>query len=49
MNEKGLLAAPVYWANVPASVKNLFDRLLGMAGKKELLKQTIKKIERCMK
>lgn len=25
------LAAPVYWANVPASVKNLFDRLLGTA------------------
>lgn len=23
------LAAPVYWANVPAAVKNLFDRLLG--------------------
>lgn len=23
------LAAPVYWANVPAIVKNLFDRLLG--------------------
>lgn len=26
-----LLAAPVYWANVPAAVKNLFDRLLGTA------------------
>lgn len=26
-----LLAAPVYWANVPAIVKNLFDRLLGVA------------------
>lgn len=25
------LAAPVYWANVPAVVKNLFDRLLGTA------------------
>lgn len=25
------LAAPVYWANVPAPVKNLFDRLLGVA------------------
>lgn len=25
------LAAPVYWANVPAPVKNLFDRLLGIA------------------
>lgn len=24
-----LLAAPVYWANTPAIVKNLFDRLLG--------------------
>ena len=24
-----ILAAPVYWANVPAPVKNLFDRLLG--------------------
>lgn len=23
------LAAPVYWANIPAVVKNLFDRLLG--------------------
>ena len=28
-----LLAAPVYWANVPAPVKNLFDRLLGTAMK----------------
>lgn len=26
-----LLAAPVYWANVPAAVKNMFDRLLGVA------------------
>ena len=26
-----LIAAPVYWANVPAPVKNLFDRLLGTA------------------
>lgn len=26
-----VLAAPVYWANVPAIVKNLFDRLLGVA------------------
>ena len=26
-----LLAAPVYWANVPAPVKNLFDRLSGTA------------------
>lgn len=26
-----LCAAPVYWANVPAVVKNLFDRLLGVA------------------
>ncbi len=26
-----VLAAPVYWANVPAPVKNLFDRLLGTA------------------
>lgn len=26
-----LLAAPVYWANVPAIVKNLFDRLVGTA------------------
>ena len=25
------LAAPVYWANIPAPVKNLFDRLLGTA------------------
>ena len=25
------LAAPVYWANVPAVVKNMFDRLLGTA------------------
>lgn len=26
-----ILAAPVYWANVPAPVKNLFDRLIGTA------------------
>lgn len=26
-----ILAAPVYWANVPAPVKNLFDRLLRTA------------------
>lgn len=26
-----IMAAPVYWANVPAVVKNLFDRLLGAA------------------
>jgi len=26
-----LLAAPVYWANVPAVVKNMFDRLFGTA------------------
>lgn len=26
-----ILAAPVYWASVPAAVKNLFDRLLGTA------------------
>ncbi len=26
-----ILAAPVYWANVPAAVKNMFDRLLGTA------------------
>lgn len=26
-----ILSAPVYWANVPAAVKNLFDRLLGVA------------------
>lgn len=26
-----ILAAPVYWANVPAVVKNLFDRLVGVA------------------
>lgn len=25
------LAAPTYWANVPAAVKNLFDRLYGTA------------------
>lgn len=26
-----ILAAPVYWASIPAPVKNLFDRLLGTA------------------
>ena len=26
-----ILGAPVYWANVPGIVKNLFDRLLGTA------------------
>lgn len=26
-----ILAAPTYWANVPAAVKRLFDRLLGCA------------------
>ena len=26
-----VLAAPTYWANIPAVVKNLFDRLLGTA------------------
>ncbi|TCL57692.1 multimeric flavodoxin WrbA [Kineothrix alysoides] len=26
-----ILAAPIYWANVPACVKNMFDRLLGTA------------------
>lgn len=26
-----VLAAPVYWANIPAPVKNMFDRLLGVA------------------
>ncbi|RGY94859.1 flavodoxin family protein [Clostridium sp. AM58-1XD] len=26
-----VLSAPVYWANVPAAVKNMFDRLLGTA------------------
>lgn len=26
-----ILAAPVYWANVPAAVKNMFDRLRGTA------------------
>lgn len=25
-----ILAAPVYWANVPAIVKNMFDRILGV-------------------
>lgn len=27
--DRVVLAAPTYWANVPAIVKNLFDRLLG--------------------
>lgn len=26
-----ILAGPTYWANVPAPIKNLFDRLLGTA------------------
>lgn len=26
-----IISAPVYWANVPAAVKNLFDRLFGAA------------------
>lgn len=30
-SEAVVLAAPVYWANVPAIVKNMFDRLLGVA------------------
>lgn len=29
--DRVVLAAPTYWANVPAAVKNLFDRLLGTA------------------
>lgn len=29
--DRVVLAAPVYWANVPAAVKNLFDRLVGVA------------------
>lgn len=29
--DRVVLAAPVYWTNVPAVVKNLFDRLLGAA------------------
>lgn len=29
-----ILAAPVYWANVPAPVKNMLDRLLGAAMEK---------------
>lgn len=29
-----ILSAPVYWANVPAPVKNMFDRLLGTAMEK---------------
>ncbi len=27
--DRVVLAAPTYWANVPAAVKNLFDRLVG--------------------
>lgn len=27
--DRVILAAPTYWANVPAVVKNMFDRLLG--------------------
>lgn len=26
-----VLSAPTYWANIPAAVKNLFDRMLGTA------------------
>ncbi|MDO5602936.1 MAG: flavodoxin family protein [Oscillospiraceae bacterium] len=29
--DRVVLSAPTYWANVPAVVKNLFDRLLGTA------------------
>lgn len=29
-----ILAAPVYWANVPGPIKNMFDRLLGVAMEK---------------
>lgn len=29
--DRVVLAAPVYWGNVPAIVKNMFDRLLGTA------------------
>lgn len=29
--DRVILSAPTYWANVPAVVKNLFDRLLGTA------------------
>ena len=29
--DRVVLAAPTYWANVPAVVKNMFDRLLGTA------------------
>lgn len=29
--DRVVLAAPTYWANVPAAVKNMFDRLLGTA------------------
>ena len=28
--DRVVLAAPTYWANVPAAVKNLFDRLVGV-------------------
>lgn len=31
--DRVILATPVYWANVPAAVKNMFDRLLGVAMK----------------
>lgn len=30
-HDRIILSAPTYWANVPAIVKNLFDRLLGTA------------------
>lgn len=30
-SDRIILSAPVYWANVPGIVKNLFDRLLGTA------------------
>lgn len=29
--DRVVLAAPTYWANVPAAVKNMFDRLVGAA------------------
>lgn len=29
--DRVILAAPTYWANVPAAVKNFFDRLFGAA------------------
>lgn len=29
--DRVILAAPTYWANVPAAVKNMFDRLFGTA------------------